>query len=158
MQTMEERNSEFVGSMMFDEVDRILATIESRLPALPAAGIKMQRAINGRMRDVMEEAVGRFGGVAERTTDTAEEIADEVSATADEVADEVDETAAEAKGSVAQTIADTADAIDRAAETVAPDYDELTKAELYDIAQRRDLDGRSTMNKAELVEALRSSD
>ncbi len=34
------------------------------------------------------------------------------------------------------------------------DLDDLTKAELYDLAKERDLDGRSTMSKGELVEAL----
>ncbi|MGI9611864.1 MAG: Rho termination factor N-terminal domain-containing protein [Acidimicrobiales bacterium] len=37
------------------------------------------------------------------------------------------------------------------------DLDELTKAELYRRAQKANLAGRSTMNKAELIEALRTS-
>ena len=53
----------------------------------------------------------------------------------------------------------TADAIDAAAdhvgETDAVDYADMTVEELRGIARARDIDGRSEMNKAELVEALR---
>jgi DNA end-binding protein Ku len=38
------------------------------------------------------------------------------------------------------------------------DYDARSRAELYDLAQERDLPGRSSMTKAELVAALRASD
>jgi hypothetical protein len=37
------------------------------------------------------------------------------------------------------------------------DFDDLTKAELYRRAQKANISGRSTMNKAELIEALRAS-
>jgi hypothetical protein len=36
-----------------------------------------------------------------------------------------------------------------------PPYEEWTKAELYDKAQEVEIDGRSTMNKDELIVALR---
>jgi len=37
-----------------------------------------------------------------------------------------------------------------------PPYEEWTKAELYDRAQEIGIDGRSTMHKAELIDALRN--
>ena len=37
-------------------------------------------------------------------------------------------------------------------------YDEMTREQLYDLAQERDISGRSSMSKAELVAALRASD
>jgi DNA end-binding protein Ku len=40
----------------------------------------------------------------------------------------------------------------------APDYASMTRSQLYDLAQERDLPGRSGMSKAELVEALQTSD
>jgi DNA end-binding protein Ku len=38
------------------------------------------------------------------------------------------------------------------------DYDGMSKQQLYDLAQERDLPGRSAMSKDELVAALRASD
>lgn len=35
-------------------------------------------------------------------------------------------------------------------------YEERTKEELYDLAQDLDIEGRSSMNKEELIEALRN--
>ena len=50
------------------------------------------------------------------------------------------------------------DAVDEAADRVGdrtePDYAEMTVDELRSIARARDIEGRSDMNKAELVEAL----
>ena len=41
----------------------------------------------------------------------------------------------------------------------APDnLDEMTKEDLYDIAQDKDIDGRSKMDKAELVVAVREAE
>lgn len=40
----------------------------------------------------------------------------------------------------------------------AVDYGELTKHELYELAQERGIEGRSAMSKDELVDALRASD
>lgn len=37
------------------------------------------------------------------------------------------------------------------------DYDEMSKSQLYDLAQQRDIPGRSSMSKAELVAALRDT-
>jgi DNA end-binding protein Ku len=37
-------------------------------------------------------------------------------------------------------------------------YDDMSKTALYDLAQKRDIEGRSRMSKGELIEALRASD
>jgi DNA end-binding protein Ku len=47
------------------------------------------------------------------------------------------------------------EAADGAAE---PDYAAMTRDELYQVAQERDVPGRSSLSKAELVEALRAGD
>lgn len=50
------------------------------------------------------------------------------------------------------------DARTQAAETIGGDarrYEEMTQEELYDEAQRRDIEGRSEMSKEELISALR---
>jgi len=49
----------------------------------------------------------------------------------------------------------------RSGSDVAPppaDYGSLTKSELYDLARERDIPGRSSLSKAELIEALRHQD
>jgi DNA end-binding protein Ku len=43
-------------------------------------------------------------------------------------------------------------------EVAGDDYESMSRDELYDIAQQRELPGRSSMSKAQLVEALRASD
>jgi DNA end-binding protein Ku len=63
----------------------------------------------------------------------------------------------EAAADDADAPASRADERSRGAGT-SPDYASMTRAELYDLAQERDLPGRSGMSKAELVEALQASD
>ncbi|WP_052666876.1 Ku protein [Nitriliruptor alkaliphilus] len=46
----------------------------------------------------------------------------------------------------------------RASEGGRPDYASMTRTELYELAQERQVPGRSQLNKQELVAALRSSD
>ena len=38
------------------------------------------------------------------------------------------------------------------------DYESMTKPELYDLAKERDVPGRASLSKAELIEALRHQD
>jgi hemerythrin superfamily protein len=40
----------------------------------------------------------------------------------------------------------------------SPTYEDMTRGELYDLAQERDIEGRSSLSKGELVEALRLAD
>lgn len=44
----------------------------------------------------------------------------------------------------------------RAPDPEGGELDDLTKSELYELAKERDIDGRSTMDKAELLTALRA--
>jgi len=42
--------------------------------------------------------------------------------------------------------------------TTSAEYDDMTKSELYELARERDIPGRSSLSKAELIEALRHQD
>lgn len=71
-----------------------------------------------------------------------------------ELIDALREERADTQESVIETAVDTvADALDDG--TDRRPYEERTFEELYELAAERDLDGRSTMNKAQLIEALR---
>lgn len=54
----------------------------------------------------------------------------------------------------AARIANTPDAAKKGGE--APAYEDWTRDDLYERAQELDVDGRSSMNKAELITALRN--
>lgn len=184
MQTVTEREMTYPHDLMFDGVDRMLATVERRLPALPAAGVKLQRSVNERVRSVMDQGadtmvdslgtvagstktaadtvVGTVRWVTGRTVDTAvvgaKTAAGQAKAQAGSVVDTMTDEAQAVADEMVDLAEQTTEAVADAAEAMAPDYDEMTKAELYDLAQDRDLDGRSTMNKAQLVKALCADD
>ena len=77
-----------------------------------------------------------------------ERVADEVVLDDDEY-DVVDD----ADGADGGELVDANDKLDRLMER--GELSELTKSELYDRATEADIDGRSTMDKAELIDALR---
>ncbi|MFP4149882.1 MAG: Ku protein [Nitriliruptoraceae bacterium] len=67
------------------------------------------------------------------------------------------------RGNVVDLMAALEQSLQRArsgSEAAAPevDYGSLTKSELYDLAKERDIPGRSSLSKAELIEALRHQD
>jgi DNA end-binding protein Ku len=79
----------------------------------------------------------------------------------DEGADAPADAAADAAAEVDADEEAGAGAVQSAAAAPAgssPDYAAMTRSQLYDLAQERDLSGRSGMSKAELVEALQASD
>jgi hypothetical protein len=66
----------------------------------------------------------------------------------------VGETLTSARQSVEDVLDDTAHALDRASGSVGP-FEKWTRSDLYARAQELDVDGRSTMNKKQLIRALR---
>jgi hypothetical protein len=42
--------------------------------------------------------------------------------------------------------------------TFTPNYEDMTKKELYQLAQKEDIPGRTKMDKSELIQALKEAD
>lgn len=155
------------------QIDEQLDELEARLPPLAANIMSVNRAIYARTT----KDLSRFGTML---ADSAGAIASAaavgvktVGGTAKWAADRTSSAAstgtrqtlgqAKAQTRIAvetanEELEDLAEDIDPDAEPVpaAGELETMTKAELYDRAQELDIDGRSTMSKAELVQALRS--
>jgi DNA end-binding protein Ku len=86
----------------------------------------------------LERSLERARGGGDDAPDAAAAVAEE-DAVADVGARAAEQTTAASSGS-------------------SPDYATMTRSQLYDLAQERELPGRSGMSKAELVEALQASD
>jgi hypothetical protein len=121
-----------------------------------------------------KEVVGQTRVAAERTIDTARTGANTVAGQARSAADRTASTArssarevsgqAEAQGErVSRAVSSEANrAVDRATQAVddmpgrGTPYEEWTKDQLYQRAQELEIEGRASMNKSELIDALRS--
>lgn len=151
-----------------------LDEVEDRLPLLPARWLHLNRVLsertiaqvrrsNERVVDALA-AVGRVADSGVRTViGTARAAAEGTMSSAAtgfrQVTGQAKAQAERTGSTLEDEVTDlTEDAIDRAeagAERADRAYlRSLSKAELYDQAQDLDIDGRSTMSKGELVEAL----
>lgn len=126
-------------------------------------------------RNAGRTVIGQLRSTGERTADTAEqgarEVAGQAGAATARTADTAERGAREVAGQAeaqGEVVADSIDreanrAVDRAADAVSDTpgsgvpYEDWTRAQLYERAQELDLDGRATMNKAELIAALRAA-
>lgn len=90
------------------------------------------------------------GQVRAQSTRTAD-------AARDEMHDLTQQAAETAEGAVETAEAAMSAAADEVRSGPSGPYENWTKDELYDRAQELDIDGRSTMNKDELIEALRAA-
>ncbi len=173
-------------------IDARLDELEHRLPALPAAMLRLQRTITEQMLAaaggafaVWRESARSMSGAANtavrtvtgtarwaggRTADTAatamKTVAGQASAqarrTRDAIDDETDEMIDAVRDTARAAREKTVDAVEAAERVVSSDsaptgesYEDLTKDELYRRAQAADIEGRSQMNKDELIVALR---
>lgn len=161
---------------MCTEITRRLDDLETSLPSVPAKVVALGRATVHRVSETasgVASDVGRQLGQLSSTASTA--VATSVGQTrsaAERTAETARRNTREAVGqSKAQTARTARQAgrstvalLDDATRAVEPDgdgrpasLDDWTKAELYDRAQELDIDGRSTMNKQQLIRSIRAS-
>ncbi len=167
-------NSEI--SRRLDELTRRLDQLEAELPPIPSKALGLTRAtahrVNATASDVANDVgrqLGRLGSTAGTAFSTSvgqsRSAVERTSSTARRTSKEaIGQTRAQTKrtGRAAQTSATAL--LDDASRAIEPDgdgrpasLDDWTKADLYERAQQLDIDGRSTMSKRELVQAIRTS-
>jgi|SRR6056297_527780 len=148
---------------------RSLDDIENRLPSVPAHAIGVTRAgvrfvndtvltvvdhVGERLEVIGDTATRAARGAFGQTRSSAVNVIDTATTEARTVRGQVTERASEVADTVATQTDESLRSAEQALDPRRPLRD-LTKSELYDIAQDRDLEGRSTMNKSELLAALR---
>lgn len=119
-----------------------------RIPA-PVTAPPQLKAAGDKAREAAKTAARRTSQAASATASSASEAATKV---ADKLRGDGDDTGKSPVTRVKTAAAD----VDETPGSGRP-YEQWTKAELYQRAQELEIDGRSTMNKDDLIEALRSS-
>ncbi len=148
----------------------MLDSIENSLPTLPRRFLQLNRAIASLGCSLLRRGTAAVGESGEAVSDAALTGARTVSGQAMSVVDRTTKAAADGSREVTgqaraqskrlvETIENEAASLADQAETITEDlteasYASWTRADLYERAQRLDIEGRSSMNKAELVEAL----
>jgi hypothetical protein len=147
-----------VAERIVDQSRHALCVVGDAVSSTVSVGRNATRTVTGTARHAGEEsadvaAVGLRRTVGQARAQTAR-TADAARGSGATVADELREFAEE-------TVAAATDVADEVAATAAAavqgtpvSYDHWTKKDLYELAQERDIDGRSAMNKDELVAAI----
>lgn len=153
-----------------------LDDLEQRLPLIPSKSVALGRATVRRTNDVVgsmvsdlarridtvvrtartgtRTTVGQAKSAVERTAKMAESTAEQ---TAGQATSQIATTADTAREATGELLDDAIAATDPDAIPRGIAYEEWTKSDLYDRAQALDIDGRSSMTKRELIDALRAS-
>ncbi|MGK0274987.1 MAG: hypothetical protein ACI9N0_001368 [Ilumatobacter sp.] len=152
-----------------------LDDLETSLPRVPSAALSFGRAATRRATAIATSAYDkvspRFETIGSQVGTAVRTAAGQARSAAGRSINTLKNNASEATGQAkAQTAAvigtiedETVGLLDDAAKSVDPktinpaSLTDLSKDELYERAQAADIDGRSTMSKAQLVTALRSS-
>jgi hypothetical protein len=158
-----------------------LDEMEERLPTLPARLLRLERSLAARTYDTMSGAAGsvrrsadtvvqRTGralrtvaGTARHAVDTTVDVArigarttaGQAQAQARRVRDAATGAVADLHDDAVGSVASATQVLD-ADDDATTGYDRWTKAELYEKAAELEIEGRSSMTKDELVEAIRT--
>lgn len=157
-----------------NDITEQLDSFEASLPTIPSKTLAFGRAAARRTTDVATTVIGE---ISDRANSVAKSIGTATKTTTGQARSAADRTAQAVRNNVAEVagqassqarrsgeaIADETTAlIDDATDAVDPvihdpaSFADLTKSELYAIAQDRDIEGRASMTKSELVTALRA--
>ncbi len=155
-------------------VNERLDDLEHQLPSIPSKVLGLTRAVSDRAGSVVcgaasaimrqGESIARTTDVAARTTvGQARSATERTAATTNANTREVVGQARAQTGRVADRTQDSIEELlDDATAAVEHDQgrparlEDLTKAELYERAQDRDIAGRASMSKPQLIKALRA--
>jgi hypothetical protein len=165
--------------MLAADLNRRLDGLESGLPrpasrvlhaqrsALAAAGgvardaleavSQVTGAVLGTARDGVKTVIGQGRRSAEVTARTATEQAGAVTGQVAGQRDRVASTLADGVEDLADRAAERLDQVDQNQDQPADDLTGLTRGELLGRARELDIDGRTKMSKAQLVDAIRSA-
>lgn len=155
------------------ELGRRLDDLQARLPETPRKAAEFGSAAAERITStaggIVDDIGRRFGNVVDTTESAASTAAGQARSATRRAATTVDRSAREAAGQAraqASRVAETADSetaalFDDAARATRPHdgtavLEDWTKADLYERAQELDIDGRSTMSKSQLIDAIRA--
>lgn len=164
------------------DLERRLDDLEASLPPIPAKALSLGRATAHRIASTASDVVSTFGDAASDISrrlatlsgDVNSAVATTVGQTrsaADRTATTVQRNTREAVGQARAQAGRSVDSAERAAtallddasRAVEPDenrpaaLERWTKEDLYERAQELDIDGRSAMNKTQLVKAIRAA-
>ncbi len=153
-----------------ERINSTLDKIEGRLPVVPRRVLQLNRAVAALGCSLVTRATSALGDSGEVVVDAASMRAKTVTGQARSAVDRTLTTASNGISEVTgqaraqsellvDTIEQEATELVEDAEAVADDmaegsYASWTRADLYQRAQQLDIDGRSSMNKAELIDAL----
>ena len=171
------RRTTSVATSIIDELsgrlDTVLGTIGTAGRTTSGQASSVAERTSTSARDGASEVTGQARSAARRTvkaaTDGARQVAGQARSASRRSATTLDDGVAEVSGQARAQSSKIADAVDDEAQGLLDDatdaadpdtrkvasFDDLTKAELYSKAQDRDLEGRASMSKSELVAALR---